>query len=80
MMNKVIVDINTECPIGVNRFQILDDGIIKQFDKDGNIVDRQNYAIAASKSGHSWSAIGELTRDEIIALGILIHRFIDETK
>ena len=53
---------------------------MKSFDKDGNIVDRQNYAIAASKEGSSWAAIGELTRDEIITLGMLIHRFIDETK
>lgn len=80
MMNDVIVDINTECPVGVTRFQILNDGVMPSFGKDGNIVNRQNYAIAASKEGHSWSAIGELTHDEIITLGMLIHRFIDETK
>lgn len=79
-MNDIIVDVNTEAPIGVTRFQIIDDGKMQDFDKDHNVVEKQYYAIAASKNGSQFSVIGEMTRDDLITLGILIHRFIDETK
>ena len=80
MKNEVITEINTNEPVGVRRFQIIDDDFVKDFDKNGNIVDKHCYTLSTSKNDGTWTAIGDLTRDEIITLGIVIQRFINQTK
>lgn len=76
MKNDVIIELNETQPVGVRRWKIVDDGTMKSFDKDGNVVNKQHYAIVTSR-GCASSALGELTKDEMIELAIVLDRFIN---
>ena len=77
MKNDVIIEVNETQPVGVRRWKIVDDGTMKSLDKDGNVVDKQHYAIVTSRGGALSSALGELTKDEMIELAIVLDRFIN---
>ena len=70
-MAKVVKEYNIGAPIKVNRWQITEE---TRFDGT------KDYAISSSKNGICWSSIGELSRDNLIELAILINQFINETK
>lgn len=70
-MAKVVKEYNIGAPITVNRWQITEETRL-----DGT----KDYAISSSKNGVCWSSIGELSRDNLIELAILINQFINETK
>ena len=70
-MIKVVKEYNIDAPIKVNRWRITE-----ETRSDGT----KDYTISSSKNGVCWSAIGELSRDNLIELAILINQFIDETK
>lgn len=70
-MAKVIIEYNTDAPVAVNRWKI---------EEEERADGKADYTISASKNGVYWSAIGELSRDNLLELAILLQRFINETK
>ena len=70
-MAKVVKEYNIDAPVTVNRWKIEEENRA-----DGKV----DYTVSSSKNGVCWSAIGELSRDNLVELAILLNQFINETK